>query len=230
MGKDVLHVLSAGAAKAVVAAVARDAGIELAGAFGAMGAMQDRLLAGEPCDVIVLTRSMIDALCASGRVDAATIGDLGRVHTGVAVKRGAPLPNIARSSGLSTALLGAEEIFVPDLAKSTAGRHIAAMLDTLGIAGEVALRLKEFPNGAAAMKAMADSPGLYAIGCTQASEILYTEGVTLVGPLPGEFELATLYSAAVCSGAAEVPAAQAFVRHLTGDLAQGMRGKAGFEA
>jgi molybdate transport system substrate-binding protein len=103
------------------------------------------------------------------------------------------------------------------------------MLDTLGIASEVAPRLKEFPNGATAMKAMADSQALYAIGCTQASEILYTEGVTLVGPLPGEFELATLYSAAVCTGAADGPAAQAFVRHLTGDLAHRIRAKAGFE-
>lgn len=230
MGKAVLRILSAGAAKAVVTAAARDAGVELAGAFGAVGAMQDKLLAGEPCDVIVLTRSMIDALAASGRVEAATIGDLGRVYTGVAVKRGAPQPNIARSTGLSIALLAADEIYVPDLTKSTAGKHIAQMLETLGIAAEVGSRLKEFPNGAAAMKAMAESPGLYAIGCTQASEILYTEGVTLVGPLPGEFELATLYSAAVCKGAGDAPAAQAFVRHLTGELAQRMRSKAGFEA
>jgi molybdate transport system substrate-binding protein len=224
-----LNVLSAGAAKAVVTAVARDAGIELGGAFGAVGAMQDKLLAGEPCDVIVLTRGMIDVLAASGRADPATLGDLGRVFTGVAIKRGAPAPNIARATGLSVALLGADEIYVPDLEKSTAGKHIAAMLDTLGIATEVAPRLKEFQNGAAAMKAMAESASLYAIGCTQASEILYTDGVALVGPLPGEFELATLYSAAVCSGAADAPAAQAFVRTLTGALTQRMRAKAGFE-
>jgi molybdate transport system substrate-binding protein len=224
-----LNVLSAGAAKAVVTAVARDLGVELGGAFGAVGAMQDKLLAGEPCDVIVLTRGMIDVLAASGRADPATLGDLGRVFTGVAIKRGAPAPNIARATGLSVALLGADEIYVPDLEKSTAGKHIAAMLDTLGIATEVAPRLKEFPNGAAAMKAMAESASLYAIGCTQASEILYTDGVALVGPLPGEFELATLYSAAVCSGAADAPAAQAFVRTLTGALTQRMRAKAGFE-
>jgi molybdate transport system substrate-binding protein len=224
-----LNVLSAGAAKAVVLTVARDAGVELGGAFGAVGAMQDKLLAGEACDAIVLTRSMIEALATSGHVDASTIGDIGRVFTGIAVKRGSPVPNIARATGLSLALLGAEEIYVPDLKKSTAGKHIAGMLDTLGIASEVAPRLKEFPNGATAMKAMADSQTPYAIGCTQASEILYTEGVTLVGPLPGEFELATLYSAAVCTGAADGPTAQAFVRHLTGDLAQRLRAKAGFE-
>lgn len=225
-----LHVLSAGAAKAVVTLVARDAGVELGGAFGAVGAMQDKLLAGEPCDVIVLTRSMLEALPASGRIDAATLADLGSVATGVAVKRGAPAPNIARPTGLSLALLGADEIYVPDLKKSTAGKHIAAMLETLGITAEVASRLKEFPNGATAMKAMADSQSPYALGCTQASEILYTEGVTLVGPLPDEFELATLYSAAVCTGAADAPAARAFVRHLAGEVSQRIRSKAGFAA
>ena len=225
-----LNVLSAGAAKAVVNAVARDAGVDLGGAFGAVGAMQDKLFAGEPCDVIVLTRGMIDALAASGRADPATIGDLGSVYTGVAVKLGAPAPNIARATGLSMALLGADEIYVPDLGKSTAGRHIAEMLETLGIRAEVALRLKEFPNGAEAMKAMAGSGGLYALGCTQVSEILYTEGVMLVGPLSGEFELATLYSAAVCTGSPRTAAARAFVRHLTGEFAQRMRAKAGFEA
>lgn len=224
-----LNVLSAGAAKAVVTAVARDAGVELSGTFGAVGAMQDKLLAGEPCDVIVLTRSMLEALASSGRVVATTIGDLGRVYTGIAVKRGAQTPNITRTTGLSIALLGAEEIYVPDLNKSTAGRHIAEMLATLGIADEIDPRLKEFPNGAEAMKAMAASASAYAIGCTQASEILYTEGVTLVGPLPGEFALATLYSAAVCTGTTDAPAAEAFVRTLTGFLAQRMRAKAGFE-
>ena len=228
-GRLMLNVLSAGAAKAVVTAVAKDAGVELAGAFGAVGAMQDKLVAGEPCDVIVLTRTMIDDLAAAGRVDIATIGDLGRVYTGIAIKRGAALPNIARSSGLGIALLGADALYVPDLKKSTAGRHIAEMLDALGISTEVAPRLKEFPNGAAAMKAMAESGGEFAIGCTQASEILYTDGVTLVGPLPGEFELATLYSAAACNSAADLPAAQSFVRRLTGLLAQRVRQKAGFE-
>ncbi len=225
-----LNVLSAGAAKAVVTAVAKDAGVELGGAFGAVGAMQDRLMAGEPCDVIVLTRAMIDDLAAAGRVDARTVGDLGRVYTGIAVKRGSPLPNIARSTGLTAALLGADALYVPDLKKSTAGRHIAQMLENLGIASELAPRLKEYPNGATAMKAMADAGGEFALGCTQASEILYTEGVTLVGSLPGEFELATLYSAAACKSAADLPAAQAFVRHLTGEPAQRMRAKAGFEA
>ncbi|MEO8203398.1 MAG: substrate-binding domain-containing protein [Betaproteobacteria bacterium] len=224
-----MHVLSAGAAKAVVTQAARDAGVALEGAFGAVGAMRDKLLAGEPCEVIVLTRSMLEALGGEGRIDPATLADLGRVQTGIAVRQGAPRPNITRADTLASALLGAESIYVPDLKQSTAGKHIAAMLESLGIAGEVAGRVREFPNGATAMRAMADAAGDFAIGCTQVSEILYTEGIALVGPLPDEFELSTLYSAAVCSAAPEPAKARDFVRFLAGEATARMRSKAGFE-
>lgn len=224
-----MNVISAGAAKAVVIAVAAQAGLAIEGAFGAVGAMKDKLLAGEPCDVIVLTRAMIDELAKSKRVEDESIGDLGRVPTGVAIKRGARLPNVSTPAGLAMALLGADAIFVPDLKKSTAGKHIASVLEELGIAAEVAGRLREFPNGAAAMKALADSPSDFGIGCTQVSEILYTQGATLVGALPAEFELATLYSAAVCNGAADPAEARRFVALLTGHATEELRSKAGFE-
>ena len=224
-----LQVLSAGAAKALVTAAAEKAGLTLDGAFGAVGAIRDKFMAGEPCDVIVLTRAMIDDLAKAKRVEDDSIGDLGRVKTGVAVKNGAPLPNVSSAAGLTSALLGAEAIFVPDLAKSTAGKHIAGVLKELGITDEVASRLREFPNGAAAMKAMADSSGDFAVGCTQVSEILYTGGVTLVGVLPAEFELTTPYSAAVCTGAADPADARRFVVLLTGHSTQELRVKAGFQ-
>ena len=113
--------------------------------------------------------------------------------------------------------------------RSTAGKHIAGVLDALGIGGAVRERLQEFPNGASAMRAMGDAPGMLSIGCTQVSEILYSEGIALVGPLPAEFELATVYSAAVCSDATEPQAAGRFVERLTGETTRGLRAKAGFD-
>ncbi len=224
-----LDILSAGAAKAVVLAAAADIGVTPGGAFGAVGAMQEKLLAGEPCDVIVLTRSMIDALAAAGKVEPESVADLGRVKTGIAVRKGTPRPNVNRAETLASALLGAEAIYVPDMQKSTAGKHIASMMKDLGIASEIAGVIQEFPNGAAAMKALAEGPGIYGIGCTQVSEILYTEGAELVGPLPDEFELSTLYSAAATANAANATAARNFVLFLTGESTQRLRRKAGFE-
>lgn len=226
----VLNVLSAGAAKAVVTAVAHEAGLTLGGAFGAVGAINDKLMAGAPCDVIVLTRAMLEAHAIHKRIEEDSLGDLGRVRTGVAVKSGALLPRISHAAGLTAALLAADSLYVPDLNQSTAGKHIAGILATLGIAEEMKSRVREFPNGAAAMKAMAEAPGLNALGCTQVSEILYTQGVTLVGALPEEFELSTLYSAAVCARAADPAEARRFVALLIGHSTQELRGKAGFEA
>ncbi len=224
-----LNVLSAGAAKAVVTAVAKEARLGIGGAFGAVGAMKDKLLAGEPCDVIVLSRAMIEDLAKGDRVEDDSIGDLGRVRTGVAVKSGSALPDVSSAASLRAALLCAEALYVPDLGKSTAGKHIAGVLDSLGIAAEMKPRVKEFPNGAAAMRAMADTPGNRALGCTQVSEILYTQGAALVGALPAEFELSTVYSAAVCIGAADAADARRFVALLTGHASCELRAKAGFE-
>jgi molybdate transport system substrate-binding protein len=76
--------------------------------------------------------------------------------------------------------------------------------------------------------AQSNEPGL--IGCTQVTEILYTPGVRLAGLLPHEFELATVYTAAVCARAQEPLAAAEFVRMLAGDEATALRQAGGFEA
>ena len=229
MSTNTLNVLSAGAAKAVVTAVAQQAGIPLAGAFGAVGAMQDKLLAGEPADVIVLTAPMLQALAAQGRVDGASIAALGKVRTGFAVKAGAARPAIADAEQLRAALLAADALYVPDTRLSTAGKHVAAMLSALGIAGELQARLREYPNGATAMREMAAGKDARPVGCTQVSEILYTPGVDLVGALPAQFELSTVYAAAVCTQAADARAAAGFVATLCGAATAALRTQAGFE-
>jgi len=219
-----LRILSAGAAQGVVSALAAEQGIELEAQFGAVGAMQEKFDAGTPCDVVVLTRPQIDALRARGRVTAAA--DLGRVRTGVAVRAGDPSPEIADRAALRAALLAAEEIYHPDAAKATAGIHFVKVLAALGLAESVAARLRPHPNGASAMRALAASGAASAIGCTQITEIRNTPGVALVGPLPREFELATTYSAGLCSAAA---APRRFFGLLGGTASVPLRSAAGFE-
>lgn len=229
-----LQVLSAGAAKAVVLGAAESEGIELQAEFGAVGAMQDRLLDGAPCDVLVLTRTMIDALAARGAVEAATVADLGRVHTGIGLPSGAlqarAAPSMRDAGGLKAVLASASGLYVPDLAKSTAGQHVARMLDGLGLREPIAGRLREFPNGAAAMRAMAESGDACAVGCTQESEIRYTAGVTFVDRLPAPYGLSTVYAAAVAAGTADGAAARRFLARLTGEGSRRRREEAGFEA
>lgn len=228
-----VQVLSAGAAKGLVSAQAepfrRETGHLLRASFGAVGTMQERFDAGDPCDLIILSRAMIDTLARTGRVDASSVADLGRVRTGVAVAAGAPRPKVADEAQLRLALRGASAIHIPDPVRSTAGIHCMKVLDALGLSDEVAPKLKAFPNGAAAMAAMAQAADPTAIGVTQVTEILYTPGVVLVAPLPQAFELATVYSAAVVARALERAAALALLQRLTGPAAAAMRRDGGFE-
>ncbi len=222
-----LDFISAGAAQGLVAAVAKGGGIEVAGSFGAVGAMLEKFRAGEACDVLILTHAQIMELAANGAVAAGTCADLGSVATCVAVREGDPAPDVSTGDALRAALLGADAIHFPDPAKATAGIHFAKVVDRLGIRSQVESRLRTHPNGATAMRAMADAAGK-PIGCTQATEILATRGARLVAPLPEGFDLETVYTAAVSARARQPAEARAFVERLTGESTAGARAAAGF--
>jgi molybdate transport system substrate-binding protein len=228
-----LHLLSAGAAKGLVEGFApalhAATGATLRGEFGAVGAMRERLEGGAPCDVVVLTASMIDALARDGRILPGTVAPLGRVRTGVAVRIGEPLPAIADREALRRSLLAANGLYVPDPERSTAGVHFIRVLRELGVHGAVISNVRAFPNGAIAMRELGQSGGPGLLGCTQITEISYTPGVALVGLLPAEFELATTYSVAVATSSRQPAAARDVVRLLAGPESRELRRSGGFE-
>lgn len=227
-----LRLLSGGAAQALVGALAPSftaaTGFEIDGGFGAVGAMKARLLEGDPADVMILTRALIEELADGGHIDPASIADIGVVRTAVAVRAGDPPPPVATPEALREALLAADAIYVPDLKLSTAGIHVARVLGELGIAAEVAGRIREYPNGASAMAALAASGDGRPIGCTQVTEILATPGLILADVLPAQFELATTYSLGVTSRAAYREAASQLTAMLTGEAAKPLRERVGF--
>jgi molybdate transport system substrate-binding protein len=226
-----LHLLCAGAAKGLVLALQpefeRESGLALSATFGAVGAMRELLDGGAPCDLIALTRTMIDALAAAERVDAAGIRDIGWVHTGVAVPQDAPAAAVDDVPALQALLARARVIYLPDTERATAGIHALRVLRELGQA-QPAGRLHAHPNGAAAMAAMALAADPASVGITQVSEILYTPGLRLLGVLPPPFGLATLYSAAVVRGAAQAAAAANLLSLLTAPAKSQWRAQGGF--
>ena len=229
---DVVNILCAGAVQGIVKALQarfeRETGATLQMRFGAVGAMKEALLAGEPCDVMIVTDAMVVALQSAGDLGVKPRAPLGRVRTGIAVRSGEALPGIATPEQLKAALLAASAVYFPDPQRATAGIHFASVLAQLGIADDLAARSRTFPNGATAMRELAASaPG--AIGCTQITEILYTPGIALVGPLPDAFELATVYTAALAARAAEPMLAQRFIDLLAGPATRAMRAEGGFE-
>ena len=229
-----LNLLCAGAAQGLVRSLQprflAETGASVAGRFGAVGAMKEALDAGEPCDVMIVTGAMVRLLTDAGALRARANAALGRVRTAVAVRSGTPHPDVSTVESLRAALLAADALYFPDPVRATAGIHFASVLKKLGIAEELAPRWRPFPNGATAMRELAASTSPNPIGCTQATEILYTDGVDLVALLPTQFELATVYTAAVAQRAADPDLAARFVALLAGVDTRALRTQAGFEA
>ncbi len=228
-----LHLLSAGAAQGLVKALqdrfAAATGATLEARFGAVGAMRELLLGGAPCDVIILTEAMIGALAAEGRAQGAARAALGRVRTGVAVRAGQPHPDVSTPAALKAALLSADAVYFPDPEKATAGIHFANVMRQIDAFEALQPRFRAHPNGATAMRELAASHSPHPIGCTQVTEIRYTPGVELVGLLPPEFELATVYTAAPTTQAADPALAARFVALLASGEARELRRAGGFE-
>ena len=227
-----LNILSGGAAQGLVGSLApafkAATGLDIAGEYGAVGAVADRLRVGVPTDIVILTAALIAKLADEGLVLRASITDIGRVETALAVRTGDPLANATDGAGLREALLASDAIFVPDTKASTAGIHVAKVLGQLGIAEEVEGRLRIYPNGATAMRHMAESDAKRPIGCTQATEIIATKGIKLSGALPEGCDLATVYTAAVTSNAVRAREANVLIDLLTGANQSHLRERAGF--
>jgi molybdate transport system substrate-binding protein len=227
-----LTILSGGAAHGLVSALApqfsTQTGWEIDGNFGAVGAMRDKLLAGAPADLLILTQALIAELADRGLVVPGSAIDIGTVATAIAIRSGAPAPQVNDADGLRAALLAADAVYFPDPQLATAGIHFARVTERLGLAEQLAPRLKPFPNGASAMRELAASKSARPIGCTQVTEILNTPGVQLVAPLPSGYELETVYTAAVTSRAALPNEARVLAQLLANPSTRAARGRAGF--
>ncbi|MEA2835570.1 MAG: molybdate transport system substrate-binding protein [Bradyrhizobium sp.] len=227
-----LKILSGGAAQGLVASVAPKfkamTGLDIEGEFGAVGVMADKVRAGTPADIVVLTAAMIADLAQQNFVVADSVIDIGLVETAIAIRAGDPLVSVRNTVELRKAFLKADAIFVPDTKASTAGIHVAKVLQQLGIADEVAARLKIFPNGATAMRNLAASTAAKPIGCTQSTEIISTPGVMLSGSLPQGCELSTVYTAAVTTQTIDAGHAKDLIDLLTGIEQRDLRERAGF--
>ncbi|MCC2633380.1 MAG: periplasmic component of an type molybdate transport system-like protein, partial [Ramlibacter sp.] len=177
---------------------------------------------------LILSDALIRGLVTEGRADAATVRPLGGVQTGVAIKQGHAAVAIRHVDDLKALLASAPAIYFPDPVKATAGIHFQKVLQALGLADNPA-RLRTFPNGATAMAALAQAPEADAVGCTQVTEILITQGVQLTGLLPAPHELTTVYTAAVAKGAREPELARALVAALAAPESAQVRRECGFE-
>jgi molybdate transport system substrate-binding protein len=229
-----LIVFSGGAAAGVVKGIQKDFETihqcQIQGTFSAVGAMRDLVLQGNPCDMVILSKSLVADLVTSGHVLADSVRSLGVVPTGIAVpsSRTTELPPIQTIEELKATFRSAPALYFPDMEKSTAGIHFMKVMQQLGLDHELKERFKTFPNGATAMAEMALDPNPLVLGGTQTTEINITPGVQLIGLLPQEVALNTDYTLGICKHAKYPELAQKLADVLTGAQSLEIRKKIGY--
>jgi molybdate transport system substrate-binding protein len=178
--------------------------------FGPVGTVQDRLDSGEAADVIILSDTLIAALAKTGRVAEASMRPVGRVGIMLAVREGAPAPDVSTPDLLKQALLSARAIACSDPAiGGSAGTHFAALLQRFGIEDAVRDKLLKCASGVKTAEAVAS--GAADFGITLLPEMLPVKGVYPAAPLPDALQNVTTYVAAVSAQCLAPGQAAAFI-------------------
>ena len=183
--------------------------------YGPSGALIPRFERGEPVDIFLTDRAAIDALIKQGMV-VAPGADLARTGIGIAVRKGAPKPDVSTPEALKRALLAARTVghAAPSGGSITAA-HIQGVFQRLGIASQVTPKVKLAAGGPNGRVSALVASGEAEIGVQQVSELMSNPGVEVIGMLPAELQQITVYSAGVTTSARQAEAAQALIQALT---------------
>jgi molybdate transport system substrate-binding protein len=200
-----LKVMSARAVKTAVSAIAagfsRESGCRVTFDFAPVGTLENRIAAGEAADVIILSEPAIAKLVLSGRVARDSVRELGRTSIGVAVKKGAFVPDISTLERFRALLVSARAISVSDPAiGGTSAVYLPKLFERLAMTALLEPKLRRQKGGGGDV-AECVARGEAEIGITFISEMLPVAGVTVAGPLPAEYGNDTAYSAARFAGA-----------------------------
>jgi molybdate transport system substrate-binding protein len=197
----------------------RASGYTLRITYGPSGALAKRVADGEAVDLVIVAGG-IDELVKQGKVAADGRADVARVRIGVAVRKGAPKPDIATVDAFKRTLVAATSIaYVDPAAGGASGIYLARMLERIGLLAEVNAKARLARGGTEDMVSAIVARGEAEIGLQQISEIMSVSGADLVGPLPDELQTVTIYTAGVPVSAKEADGAKALVRFLTAPAA-----------
>jgi len=215
-----LRVLSGGAAKSLVEPMAATfPGGKVDVQFQPMGKLFESLAQGANVDMVIVTEEMLPRLKERAQPGARAIA---RVGIGVAVNEKAPSPDISTVEAFKRTLLAAKSVVYIDPKVGTSGKHVAEVLERLGIAREVNAKAR-LGSGGYIVEPV--GKGEIELGLHQVSEIIPVKGVKLVGELPRELQKYTVYVAVPMKSS---PAVLAFIDHLTGPQAKSRLAQAGY--
>jgi len=211
-----ITVLSGGAVKAgfddVAAVWEKQTGHRVKAIFAPAGEMQQRLAAGQRFDIVVMPAENLPALEREGLLVPGSSRPIAAGAIGVAVRKGAPLPDISSAEGVKRMLVQAKSLTYMDPTRGTSGKHVdEVVLPKLGVRDEVRAKATLGHGGMIAEKV---ASGEVELAIHQMTEILPVAGVTLVGPLPPELQKLTVYTGALMRSAAAPAEASALLAFL----------------
>ncbi|MEJ8858160.1 substrate-binding domain-containing protein [Variovorax robiniae] len=207
----------------------KSTGYKVQTAYGAsMGAASDsipsRLSRGEPADIVILARPALDALVTQGKVIPGSQVDLVRSSIGMAVRKGAPKPDISTVDALKRTLIAAPSIAYSASASGTYYEN--EMLKDLGIEAQVKPKSKRIlSERVGTVVARGDA----ALGLQQVSELLPIEGIDFIGVLPPGVQRVTIFSAGVSTSSKDPAAARQLIQYFTSPGAAPTIRKTGLE-
>jgi molybdate transport system substrate-binding protein len=187
--------------------------------YGPSGGLARRLNAGEAADLVVVDSKVLDELIKQGKV-AGDRTDLARTGIGIAVRKGAPKPDVSSPEALKRALLAAKSIaHTAPAGGGVTAAHVMGVFEKLGIAAEVTPKVKLAAGGPNGRVSVLVSSGDAEIGLQQMSELMSNPQVEVIGMLPAQLQQMTTYSAGTTTNARQMEAAKAFIRYLAAPAA-----------
>jgi len=212
-----VKVLSAGVMKEIIVALIpefeKQTGHKVMLDVRPAGTLARRIEAGETFDLAVITRPVIESLIEKGKVVSGTRVDLAGVGIGVAMREGAPRPDISSADAFKRTLLAAKSVAHTDPeVGATSGVYLAKLFEKLGIADQVKQKIILVRGGSSALLV---ASGEVELAVQQISEILNVPGTVYIGPLPAEIQNITVYSAGIGTKARESDAAKTLINLLT---------------
>jgi len=186
----------------------RATGHKLAVTFAPLGATVKRVQGGETADVVILPQQGIDGFVKDSKVIAGSVRVLARSGMAVAVRKGAPKPDISSPEALKRTLLAARSI---TYGRGAGSEHFEKVLERLGIANEVKSKTVRGEPGDTGVRV---ANGEAEIGVTLLQVLMPVAGIEIAGPLPGDLQDTLVFAAAIMAGARDAAASKALVDFL----------------
>ena len=202
----------------------RATGKKLSVEYNSTATIMNQIRSGATADLLILTSEAVDDLLKQGRVVSGSRVDLARSRIAIAVRAGAPKPDIGSPEALKKSLLAMKSVAIPK--SGISGEHFFTIIERLGIAAEMKPKIIEVESGPVGTLL---AQGQAEIGLQQISELMPVPGIDIVGPLPGNLQKVTIFSAGLATTAKQPAASKALVTFLAGKSAQPVIKKKGME-